>query len=226
MELEFKPYENLHVGERCFVLGSGASLRKENLSLLANEYVFACNKSFLSVDLLGLPHYNYYVLTDSNVYGDVVATVKKEFSAINVPRFYSDSVINSRHEIIGNFVRLRKGKPRLGDDIFPRNFDDTWGATGTVVFEAVLTAYCMGFSHIYMLGVDFDYSNQNDTHFYTMGEREHSAKFNMIRGFKTITQSCNFLVSNFDKLGISLINLSKGFSRLDLLPTGKLEDIC
>ena len=38
-----KRLHNTHAGERCFILGNGPSLRKIDLSILQNEFVFTVN---------------------------------------------------------------------------------------------------------------------------------------------------------------------------------------
>ena len=38
-----KKFNNIHKGERCFILGNGPSLREVDLGLLENEFVFTCN---------------------------------------------------------------------------------------------------------------------------------------------------------------------------------------
>lgn len=37
-------FHNMHLGERCFVLGNGPSLKDVNFSLLKDEFVFTCNR--------------------------------------------------------------------------------------------------------------------------------------------------------------------------------------
>ena len=90
--MEFDKFENKHIGERCFILGCAPSLRDEDLSLLKDETVFICNRAYKSIEMLGLPSYDYYVLTDPTVYLDIGRD--KEFSSIATPRFYSDGVGN------------------------------------------------------------------------------------------------------------------------------------
>ena len=59
----FKNFENKYVGKRCFIIGSGPSLTKENLSLLKNEKIFIVNRAYKALQL-GLPHYDFHVCVD------------------------------------------------------------------------------------------------------------------------------------------------------------------
>lgn len=225
---DFTPFSNKHEGERCFIIGCGPSLRNEYLSLLKDETVLVCNKAFLAAKELNLPHFDYYFVTDPEVRSDIVKHYGKYFYDISVPRIYSYAIIkNNPTDVIEDFIMIPKDyKVRFGYGPFPEKFSDGWGLTTSVVFEAVIVAYFMGFKEIYLLGVDMNYDNLSDTHFYKMGEREEKQKYHMIDNWHNTVKTVSKLVDHFNKNDVKFVNLSKGFTRFELMPTDKLENIC
>jgi hypothetical protein len=229
--MKFDKFSMKHAGERCFILGSAPSLREENLALLEGETVFSCNKSFLAKKDLNLPNYSYFVLTDSNVHTDIYTNNKEDFDSINVPRFYSSQLIKHKKDYVKmteDYVIIDKMKhypissPKA---TFPNSFKEGWGLTGTVVYEATLTAFFMGFKEIYLLGVDMDYSNKQDTHFYKMGLREKGDAYTMEKWWSRIEDSAKFIKRGLYNNNVKWENLSKGFKHHNMIPKNTLENV-
>jgi hypothetical protein len=226
----FDSYRNKHNGERCFILGNGPSLVEENLSLLKDEIVFIVNRGYFALDI-GLDHYNYYVLTDLRVYSEDFDEIQK---LSKPPRFYS-SLISENHCYINGpqepyipinrFKDNDKRKMGLFRNNFPKNFEDGWGKARTVVFDAALVAYFMGFKEIYFLGVDLTSPSDTQTHFYGTGIREQRLR----KDFTGKPDSFCSLVDNFNsffkKNNVKFINLSKGFLHRVPMQTDTLENI-
>lgn len=225
--IDFTPLSNKHKNERCFIIGSGPSLRNEDLSLLKNETVLLCNKAFLATKQLNLSHFDYYFLTDPKVRSDIVKNYSEYFYTISVPRIYSYAIIKDNPtDLTEEFVMIPKDYTlRFGYGPFPRTFSDGWGLTTSVVFEASIVAYFMGFKEIYLLGVDMNYDNLSDTHFYKMGKREKKQKYHMINNWHHVTKTIDKLLQHFNENDVKFVNLSKGFSKQDLIPTSNLETI-
>jgi len=60
---KIKSLKECHKGERCFIIGSGPSISKMDLTLLKNEITFAHNAFYLIAEKVGfLP--TYYVVED------------------------------------------------------------------------------------------------------------------------------------------------------------------
>ena len=43
---ELKSYKNIHKGERCFIIGTGPSLKTEDLDKLKDEFTFSSHRIF------------------------------------------------------------------------------------------------------------------------------------------------------------------------------------
>ena len=228
MKKTFDFYRDKHIGERCFILGNGPSLKEENLSLLKDEVVFIVNRGYFALEI-GLDHYNYYVLTDLRVYKEDSKEIQKNSK---FPRFYSSLIEDLESYNSGieeDYIPIQrtndKSRMSLFRNKFPKNFEEGWGKARTVVFDAALVAYFMGFKEIYLLGVDLTSSSDQQTHFYGTGHREQ-----MLRKEFTVKPDSFYSLANnfnlfFEKNNVKFINLSKGFSHRIPLNTDTLENI-
>lgn len=223
--MDFSLFENKHIGERCFILGSAPSISLEDLSVLQDDIVFVCNKGYLLTDLLKLPKYDYYVCTDKNVYLSNHLQIKDK---VKCPKFYSSKVIDGipKGYDVGDYVLVRKKteKGKLGHSKIPESFDESWGLTGSVVLEATMIAYFMGFTEIFLLGVDLKYSHKC-THFYAADEREKKNWNQINNNIDNIKKTIEGLNQFFKKRGIRFCNLSAGFSFNGIMETDSLSNI-
>jgi hypothetical protein len=148
-----KSFKNKHKGERCFIIGNGPSLRYEDLERLKVETTMVCN-SFIKVfgDLSFTP--TYYFAQDAGV-------VKENIELINntkhIVRFIRSYYNKKRYPLKGiiNFI-VFDSKIGFSDDVV-RGVYDAW----TVTFSMMQFAVYMGFSEIYLLGIDFNYAKDN-----------------------------------------------------------------
>lgn len=215
--MNFSNYNNKFNGQRCFILGNAPSLKIENLSLLKNEKIFICNKGYNALDI-GLPHYNFYVLADPNVARFNLNDIEEKVTS---PRFYSSVVSRKVPELQKEYITFNRIKTKLHDK-FPKKFEDGWGKVATVVLDAVMIAYFMGFKEIYLLGVDLDYSSSN-THFYEDDDREIKSK--NIMNIEFVLRQAEAISNHFKTIDKKLINLSQGFKHKNSIKTGKLNDL-
>ena len=231
MTKTFEPYANKHLNERCFILGNGPSLKEENLKLLENEKIFIVNRGYFALEI-GLHHYDYYVLTDLRVYSEDAKEIQNN---VKCPRFYSSLILENKSYLEGpreDYIPIQrfrdkdKRKKDLFRNKFPKKFDDGWGKARTVVFDAALIAFFMGFKEIYFLGVDLSNNTDNkDTHFYGTGFREQKLKNEFEgkpEGFKNLVENFNKF---FEDKDIKFINLSKGFNNKVPMQTDTLENV-
>ncbi len=230
----FKNYKNKFKGERCFIIGSGSSLKTEKLEDLKNEQIFIVNRAYKALEI-GLPHFDFYVCVDKKVYKDHFAEIQKNSK---FPRFYSQTFLETKAYWDGpreKFIPIYKHASRKETkfDAFyrgemPLEYEIGWGKTVTVVVDAILIAYFMGFKKIYLLGVDMCVPNISETHFYGDEQR--------LRGIlKEIKQPHFFsfaglqIIKNlitFSKiLNFEIINLSQGYTRTDLFRKDVLRNI-
>ena len=230
----FDDYKNKYKNDRCFIIGSGYSLQEENLSVLKNEKIFIVNRSYKALDI-GLPHYDFYVNVDHRVYVENADEIQKN---IKFPRFYSSTFINlnsywdgPREKFIPIFKHSSKDDPKcrgITNGIMPSSYEVGWGKTGTVIIDAILIAFFLGFKNIYLLGVDLKVDQNKSTHFY--GEENRLKSYIEATGnIDIISKDLLKIIKNiiaFSKyFKCEIINLSLGYKRKDLFKADRLENL-
>ena len=110
----------------------------------------------------------------------------------------------------------------------PLEYEVGWGKTVTVVVDAILIAYFMGFKKIYLLGVDMRVPEDNETHFYGNEKRLKGIvkeikrpDFLSLAGIQIIKN----LIAFSNHLKFEIVNLSQGYTRSDLFKTDSLEKL-
>lgn len=155
-----KKYRDIHKGKRCFIIGNGPSLRIEDLEKLKNEVTFAANKIFVAFeDTDWRP--TYYCLQDFVLINEEVDKIegidsKAKFVAGN------ELVDRGRYlkDCIYFFLNVKKFNPQL--PLFSEN-PAKWISEGyTVTYAEIQLAVYMGFTEIYLLGVDHNYAKMLD----------------------------------------------------------------
>ena len=151
-----------HAGERCFVIGSGPSINRMDLSPLAGEKTFGFNAFFLIAERLGfLP--SYYLVEDPLPAEDNAAAINGlEGTTRILPWDLRYCLTPGEETIYVHFDRFYSDFPEPG---FPRMTSDAsrvvfWG--GTVTYMAIQIADFMGFHDIYLLGIDLSYQVPKD----------------------------------------------------------------
>lgn len=156
-------YKNKHKGERCFVIGNGPSLSAADLQVLHENGViaFGTNRVFHIFDKTQWRP-TYYVSEDAiilqSIQGDVAElSCDARFLPINL-RW--DNIVNVPNTI---WFYLDYGA----------DYPDTYGLSldvaksircrSTVTTTCIQLAIYMGFSEIYLLGVDHNYSKYIDS---------------------------------------------------------------
>lgn len=152
-------YKNRYKGRRCFLIGNGPSLTVQDLELLKDEITFGCNRLYkLFTDTNWRP--TYYCMIDA-----LIAKYSSLELSENVdcPLFTN---INTRD--------LMKYQPKhlifarnLGEDQYRVNpcFEAYYVPSGATVMTFMLElAMYMGFTDIYLLGVDCTSSLSSSGH--------------------------------------------------------------
>lgn len=230
----FKDYKNKFNGDRCFIIGSGSSLKKEKLEYLKNEQIFVVNRSYKALEI-GLPHFDFYVCVDHKVYNDHSSEIQK---SSKFPRFYNQTFLESKKYWEGpreQFIPVYKHTTRKEkkfdafiNGIIPLDYEVGWGKTVTVIVDAILIAYFMGFKKIYLLGVDMSVPEKSDTHFYGDESRLRGvlSKIKIPHFFSTTgLKVINNLILFSKQMNFEIINLSKGYTRTDLFKKNSLENL-
>ncbi|MDE5698664.1 MAG: DUF115 domain-containing protein [Lachnospiraceae bacterium] len=166
-------FRNIHEGKRCFIIGNGPSLRAEDLSLLHDqgEICFGVNM-ILGIFPQTKWRPDYYVVEDV----ECITSFSDVIFNCNLPvMFLKDADGNCEEQ---NFVckegmyRFHLSVPEWYHDNELTEFSeeaDGFVVSGhTVIYACMQFAVYMGFSELYLLGVDFDYgSDVDDSKYFT-----------------------------------------------------------
>lgn len=159
--------KNKYKGKRCFVIGNGPSLRKQDLSNLNKEYVFTVNE-FMRSDEYEKVKTNFHVFADpfyfnvnedTEIGKEVIDKIKKINTKDNkpvvfFPAFGYANCVNQGLDKILNlsyFFGGLKWHEHYKDEI---RYDKIVSAGQTVVHQAISLAIYMGFEEIILIGCD------------------------------------------------------------------------
>ncbi len=152
-------YKGKHIGQRCFLIGNGPSLTVDDLGLLKNEITFGCNRIY---KLFGKTNWRptYYCMIDAliakydskDLAESVSAPVFTNLTTKRLMRCLPERIICARN--LG-----------LPDYRVSHNFLSYYIPSGATVMTFMLElAVYMGFSEIYLLGVDCTSSLSSNNH--------------------------------------------------------------
>lgn len=222
----------IHHGKRAFVLGNGPSLTVADMERLKSEITFASNKIYLAYEQTDWRP-SYLSCTDTVVAENNRQLLLKQpqsklFGHAVFPYFKNNK------EIV--FSNPPKSVERA------RHWDPIDGiSTGhSVVYLQLQLAYWMGIRELYVLGLDFSFDvrskktgatamgndvieaagEQNHFHpeYRKPGETWTMPKLDMQRS------EFSFAFEKFNEDGGKIVNVSRA-TKLDVFPTGKLEDV-
>ena len=225
-----------HKGERCFLIGNGPSLSPDDLHMLIDEYTFGTNMVYKIFDRTDWRP-SFHCVSDSiyatklrdELYNNVKSplfTIEKTYRKMTkrtLETTYVHTIASERYKVKGNIFAYCMVK-------------------ATVLSLAAEFAFHMGFSEIYLLGVDCTNPHAAGGHFtdnYTTKEiaqtdisriKERMNKENVTTeqiGEHIIDRSLDvyrLLKKYADKHGIKIYNATRG-GNLEIFPRVKLEDV-
>jgi hypothetical protein len=149
-------FHNKHVGERCFVIGNGPSLRDTDMSLLKDEFTIGTNRIYMNFDRMGFET-SYHVCVNELVVEQCAA----EIAALKMPKFigwHCRDLVPFADDM--QFLWTRSG---LRSWFFTDLTEGCWEGS-TVTMVAIQLAYYMGFREVVLVGVDHSYQFNGDPH--------------------------------------------------------------
>lgn len=161
---DFSKLRDKFKGERVFIVGNGPSLNKHDLSLLKNEYSFAVNGIFYKTETEGFRP-TFYVVEDRHVMSDNVERINAFDAEYKFfPVDYRGQIKNKKNCW---FFRMDKGyynktSPYFAIPRFSADMNDKLYCGQSVTMINIQIAYYLGFSEVYLIGMDHSYQIPND----------------------------------------------------------------
>jgi hypothetical protein len=172
-------YYQKHRGKRCFILGNGPSLNKTDMTLLKNEVTFGVNSIFLMTRDSGF-FPTYYVVEDNLVFNENKDSIDAYHQPTKLlPDRYASQLSNHPEDIVifdmdTSFYNKNR-KDMYSIPHFNGGSDTTFFCGQSVTYINMQLAYFMGFSEVYLVGMDFSYQKpptqeQNGNHIKSHGD--------------------------------------------------------
>lgn len=238
--VQLKKYRNIHKGERCFIIGTGPSLTVDDLELLKDEYTFASNRIF---EIYPRTQWRptYYMNQDFKLiekFADEICALDARaiFLPVDVRADYMPQPIRDQLATIPQlqlFV-LRAKEFYPGDADFSEKLHHYMGQGFTVTYGAIQMARYMGFSEVYLLGIDHNYSISQDEHGnlvvnqgvkdYFQGSTASNTGINLPRVVETTRAYMTARKYADRQKDFTVYNATRG-GKLEAFPRVKLEDV-
>ena len=215
-------YKNIHEGKRCFIIGTGPSLNETNLSLLKNEICFGVNTLYRGLEKFNI-NCQYWAISDDTIILKHADNIMKN---VDTTLFVCSP---GKHEL----KKRQDGKckkvyniPQIGEMFHCEQFspDPSLGFFNgnTVIIDVCLQlAYFMGFSKVYLLGCDSDYSRDHRFDGLPSDVKVTPA----IEGdFSNIFKSYEICKSYYEKNNREIINCTVG-GKLEIFKRQNLDDV-
>ena len=239
-DVAIQKMKRVYKGKRCFIVGNGPSLKTEDLELLKKEITFGSNGIF---HLYGRTEWRptFYFVQDSIAYhkmlpnaDEILSTSKAVFTSMN---FYNKMPYkfvthpNTRLLYV-RFVPPKKSRYRFSTELSKCVYEGL-----SVTYSMILAAVYMGFTEIYLLGVDHNYSVEVDAngkllkqdntvknHFYVLKEEEKGEMAGYPTKINEITNAFYSAKEYAKSHNILIKNVTRG-GKLELFGRKNLEDI-
>jgi glycosyltransferase involved in cell wall biosynthesis len=154
-------FKDKYFGHRCFIVGNGPSLNEHDLTYLKNEYSFGVNSIFLKTETDGFKP-TFYVVEDNHVVEDNIEEIEEydveyKFVPAQYRQMFSHKPNNFWLPADMGFYRGVNhpygGIPRFSEDCSQVIF-----AGQSVTYMNLQLAFHMGFSEVFLIGMDFEYT--------------------------------------------------------------------
>lgn len=213
------------MNKRCFIFGNSPGLAEEDLRYIADEDIFICNRGYKIKGCVDFKFTNmkYYVLSDpkhAKVYIDEIVPNTQHMIK------YVCSVLRPKEQgLLRGEIRFFNRTKEEEFGRWPQSLEQGWGRPRTVVADAIMIAYFLGYKEIYLLGVDLDYSHPTSNYFYPASAHDIRNKNNIPNSLEHILPALSRICLELCRKDVKLVNLSRGFKHTGVMPTATLARI-
>lgn len=160
---QFNSYKDKYRGQRCFIVANGPSLKIEDLNKLSEngEITFGMNRIYMLFDRTKWRP-TFYLVQDPTIirscYTEINEKITQSVKFVKVPGEPKYDLPNSIYFDV-DYTKADKG-------ITPDFYDGTkctFADANSVSYTALQLSIYMGFSEIYLIGADCNYSKDNKT---------------------------------------------------------------
>lgn len=232
--------KNTHQGESCFIIGNGPSLKAQDLEALKNNHIFSFASKRINLiydqtswrpDIWGASDLDYIETNLEEI--KAMSGYKKLLCAQTITR----QIGIDENAIYYPFIQVERRPPWFNADVM--RGVHFWG---TITCKLINIAVYMGFSQIYLLGVDntFPYKrNKKGEYVCEVDEKNHfSDKYydkkyaerlsknidDVIKAKQYMDESYRSVKWHCDSMGVSVVNATRG-GELEIFPRMEFERV-
>lgn len=232
----------IHAGQRCFIIGNGPSIRKQDLTILRDEITFVCNW-FVLYEQYEAINPKYYCVAERGFFNGTESTedwyrlmMKKAQKAVKFFNFESKGTIESKKLFEGNTIFYVNFQPYIAVwkiGTVNLNVNKHLYIGDTVIMDICLPiAFYMGFKEFYLLGCDCDLGldkspDYSNAHFYDETKilpDGQSTDYLRNEWVQNIFKSYEIFNATFQKHGRKIYNAGVG-GKLEIFERVNLEDV-
>lgn len=224
-----RAFRDRHLGQRCFVVGTGPSLNElssSDVSNLSNEKIIAVN-SFYKAPIVSSISPQYYALLDNNYWGVASYTFNEIYEKYkdSPPTFITD--LRAENAVPEKAFRILLHAKNYPIDRMRYDISGNLSITMNVIGFSLLSAIYMGFKEIYLLGCDYNlFCSRINSHCYDdKSEIDELPTYNLAFYLKYyhLTTEFHYLIASLaqDK-NVKIANLTPG-SLLDAYPRSTID---
>lgn len=213
-----KQYKDKYRGARCFIIGTGPSLKKEDLNKIKKEVLIGVNSLCLWKEIV--PYIDYFFIGDIYAYRRLAMDLPEGtfLSSYCIRKCGKIGKSNYQELPVSRFNYFVPYTRKFSKDISKVIYD-----FNSVIFLAIQFAIYAGFSEIYLLGVDCNYNTQKiyaiDHGIRHRKEYMRNVGIDMIENFRFIK---TYIEKN--NLHVSIFNASDG-GMLEVFSRVSIKDI-
>ena len=209
-----------HKNQRCFIIGGSPSIHELDLSKLDNEIKFTVNRGYKLFSGL-LKDTTYHVVQDKLLFMEDDITDEIPLDKMENLILYAGIDFKRNHEkvVFYNYMHMMN----FTETKFEPDLTKMLVEGYSVIYTCMQIACYMGFSEIYIIGVDLDFKNiKGHSYESTEGEKRRGEKsiLNQQKMYDFIDYGVKFL----QEKGIKVCNASPA-GHLDCMDRIKFEDI-
>lgn len=232
----FKSIKGTKMGERCFIIGNGPSLTIEDLDLLKGEFNFGFNRIY---DIYEKTSWRptYYMVVDKSFIQSLCNVPAIDLGSNKV--FIYDKKLSehwkSKNDVQEIFCHGERPivREKYYQKTISENVEDYFTASQSVTCSAFELAFYMGFSEIYLLGIDHEYQieitmngkkiiNKNiNSYFKECKGNDSNKSISCIEAMTKCFETCKEYA---DSHNIKVYNCTRG-GKLEVFERKNLEDV-
>ena len=220
-----KELKDKHKGERCFVIGTGPSLNKTDFKLIKDEILFGVNTLYRGHKTFNI-NPQYYACSDYRIW----RVHDAELLQLDTTLFLVSSVTSEYRKQHNHYLRTEKYHPLIithrgvmyDAKKFSTNLEEGTYNGNTIIIDLPLQiCFYMGFSEVYLLGCDHDYSGMHRFD----GLQSEGSNTPIVRGdWSIVDANYELCKQTYEKANRKIYNSTVG-GKLEIFEHRRLEDI-